>query len=442
MKKSLLITITSVCIAISGFAQTSLPTSWDFSTTILPTNWTSAGGFTYYPAAGSPAPAAKFQATADMLTIFFSSTPGNLVYDISGNAFSGGTFLVEESANGTIWTTLHTFTTPPTIYTTMTDIPNSASRYIRFNYSNKVAGNIGLDNVSISPLFTPCSIATVTYGSQTYNTVLIGTQCWFHENLNIGTEVADVTVQSNNSIIEKTCYNASTSDCGTYGGIYTWDEALNYTTGSQGICPNGWHIPTQAEWQALITFLGATNAGQQMKVTASNIPAWDGTNTSGFAALSGGIGQGTSFLFQGTRETFWSSTEFSSTDAYNYDLTLGGNTLDEYNNTKPSGYCVRCLQDVTTGIYSPIGALNYFSIYPNPAQDFCEIALELNSDAVVKLSICNVLGEQVILINENTNFSTGRHNFNINTSELVNGIYFINLNVDGKSSIKKMVKLN
>lgn len=149
MKKLLLITIAIVFLAIKGFSQTSLPTSWDFSTTTLPADWTSAGGFTYYPAIGNPAPSAKFQATGDILTIFFLSAPGNISYDIVGNAFSGGTFIVEESIDGIAWTTLNTYTTPPTAYTNMSDVPSTLSRYIRFNYSNKVSGNIGLDNVNI-----------------------------------------------------------------------------------------------------------------------------------------------------------------------------------------------------------------------------------------------------------------------------------------------------
>lgn len=154
MKKRLLTAIGSICFAMLGFAQTSLPTSWDFSTTTLPTGWTSTGGFTYYAASGNPAPAAKFQATGDKLTIFFSGSPGAVSYDIAGNNTGGpwlGTFITEESTDGTTWTTMRTLTGLAATYTTTTDNPNSASRYIRFNFSNKVSGNnVGLDNVSIA----------------------------------------------------------------------------------------------------------------------------------------------------------------------------------------------------------------------------------------------------------------------------------------------------
>ena len=297
--------------------------------------------------------------------------------------------------------------------------------------------------MTLKAQFTPCSVATVTYAGQTYNTVLIGgNQCWLHENLSVGIEIADVTLQSNNSVIEKSCYNGASSDCATYGGLYSWDEAMNYSTGSQGICPSGWHIPTQAEWQALISYLGSSNAGQKMKATTSDVTPWDGMNTSGFEALSGGIGQSTAFLYQGSRETFWSSTSFSSSDAYDYDLNTGINTLDEYTNVKVGGYCIRCIQNTTTGVYSPTGAMNYFSLFPNPASDNCEVALDLNSEAVVKLSVYNLLGEQVMSIYEDSHFSIGEHKFNVNTADLVNGIYFINLTVDGKATVKKLIKIN
>jgi len=171
MKKRLLTAISAVCLTMLGMAQTSLPTSWNFATQTLPTGWSETNVNTsvlqYYSASGNPAPAYKLDATGDKLTIFFASTPGNLMYDLTGNSFSGGTFLVEESANGTTWTTLHSFTAPAGTYTSFTDVPNSASRYIRFNYTNKVTGNIGLDNVSIAQGISAIQQISVKQGTTT-----------------------------------------------------------------------------------------------------------------------------------------------------------------------------------------------------------------------------------------------------------------------------------
>jgi endonuclease I len=149
-----------IALLISSFAiaQATLPLSWGFPTTALPTGWSevnASGGSPYYTGSGNPAPAYKLDATNDKLIINFATTPGNLTYDIVGNNTGGpwsGTMLVEESANGTTWTTLRTFSSSLTSsYVGYTDAPNSASRYIRFNFTNKVTGNnIGLDNVAIT----------------------------------------------------------------------------------------------------------------------------------------------------------------------------------------------------------------------------------------------------------------------------------------------------
>ncbi len=149
MKKIIFAVLFALVANINAIAQATLPTSWSFTTTSLPTGWTQTGT-AFYTASGATPPACKFDNTGDMVTIYFASNPGNLTYYIAGNSFAGGTFLVEESVTGSSWTTLHTFTTLPAgTYTLFTDVPNSASRYIRFNYSNKVSGNVGLDDVNI-----------------------------------------------------------------------------------------------------------------------------------------------------------------------------------------------------------------------------------------------------------------------------------------------------
>lgn len=155
MKKVVQTVLVALTMSLSAFAQTTLPTTWNFATTTLPTGWTevnvNSAVVPYYTGSGNPAPAYKMDATGDMLTIFFNSNPGNLTYDLTGNSFSGGTFLVEESANGTVWTNVHTFTNPPAgTYTPYTDVLLATSRYVRFNYSNKQGGNIGIDNVAIA----------------------------------------------------------------------------------------------------------------------------------------------------------------------------------------------------------------------------------------------------------------------------------------------------
>jgi hypothetical protein len=157
MKKIVQTVVVALATSLSAFAQTTLPTSWNFATTTLPTGWSevnvNSSVSPYYPASGNPAPAYKMDATGDMLIINFNSNPGNLTYDLTGNGFAGGTFLIQESITGSAstWTTLSTVTNPPSAtYSSYTVALTPASRYVRFNYSNKSAGNIGLDNVMIA----------------------------------------------------------------------------------------------------------------------------------------------------------------------------------------------------------------------------------------------------------------------------------------------------
>src|ERR1035438_4575700 len=77
----------------------------------------------------------------------------------------------------------------------------------------------------------PCpETPTVTYAGKTYNTVHIGSQCWLKENLDVGTRINGSNDQKNNGIIEKYCYNDDTANCTKYGGLYQWDEVMQYAT--------------------------------------------------------------------------------------------------------------------------------------------------------------------------------------------------------------------
>lgn len=150
MKLKFYTLLAAVLFGVQAMAQAVLPTSWSFTTSTLPTGW-SESGTTFYTASGNTPPAMKFDNTGDYLVINFTSAPGNLTYYLTGNSFSGGTFTVEESDLGVTWTTLHTFTSPPSAtYMQFTDVPQLTTRYIRFIYTQKVSGNIGLDDVSIA----------------------------------------------------------------------------------------------------------------------------------------------------------------------------------------------------------------------------------------------------------------------------------------------------
>ena len=153
------------------------------------------------------------------------------------------------------------------------------------------------------------------YAGESYPTVLIGGQCWFQKNLNVGTMVDGVVDQSDNSLIEKYCYDNNPANCSTYGGLYQWEEAMNYETG-EDICPPGWHIPSDDEWTELTRHVindpscdpdsGCPPAGAKLKDDIN----WNGDNDSGFTALAAGSRMnGGAFYSLGDFAFFWSSTE-------------------------------------------------------------------------------------------------------------------------------------
>ena len=147
-----------------------------------------------------------------------------------------------------------------------------------------------------SSLCSTCQ--SFTYETQTYDVLMIGEQCWMAENLNVGSTTTSVDTGSNHSdmtddgIIEKYCYDNTESYCDTDGGLYDWDEMMGYVTteGAQGICPSGWHIPTDAEWYTLENGL-ATESCSASRTDWGCAPA--GSNlkengNSGFVALLAG----------------------------------------------------------------------------------------------------------------------------------------------------------
>jgi general secretion pathway protein G len=91
------------------------------------------------------------------------------------------------------------------------------------------------------------------YDTCVYNTIQIGNQCWLKENVNIGAITDGGNDQEDNEILEKFCSFNNPNNCLTYGGLYQWSETMQYsiTEGTQGICPDGWHIPTDNEFTTL-----------------------------------------------------------------------------------------------------------------------------------------------------------------------------------------------
>ena len=262
----------------------------------------------------------------------------------------------------------------------VSDFSFSLGDQLRFiGYASTLAGINGSDVIEDAPQSSqtyqfailegiPCpGIPNVIYEGQTYKTVQEGDQCWFKENLNVGTMVNGSDDQTNNGIIEKYCYENNPENCNIYGGLYQWNEMMEYssTPSIQGICPVGWHVPTDAEFCTLTTYIDATvdcdgilytgtDGAGKMKSTGTfeaGTGLWldpneGATNSSGFNSLPAGVRYyDVTFILIG-QINVWntSSANFSSTN-WIWGMNNISPVLVRDYYSKNDGSSVRCLKD-------------------------------------------------------------------------------------------------
>jgi uncharacterized protein (TIGR02145 family) len=207
----------------------------------------------------------------------------------------------------------------------------------------------------------PCpGIPTVTYEGQTYNTIQIFSQCWLKENLNAGEMISSTQDMTNNGVIEKYCLSNNPSNCEIYGGLYQWNEAMQYSQleGAQGICPEGWHIPTGEEMfiltsatdsQISIGSPGSYDSGLNLKSTEGWHGSGNGTDLFGFSSWPAGSRDYDGYFYGDTYFTnFWSSLEFDfkKADYYAFKLYLSHDSNTSYHTItyKYIGASVRCIK--------------------------------------------------------------------------------------------------
>ena len=210
----------------------------------------------------------------------------------------------------------------------------------------------------------PCpGTPTVTYGGQVYHTIQIFSQCWLKENLNIGTMIPGTQEMSNNSVIEKYCFINSSDSCQKYGGLYSWWEMMQYVQeeGTQGICPPGWHIPSDNEWKILegstdsqsgigsVTWdlwgLRGFDSGENLKNDTGWRYGGNGTNLYDFSGLEGGMKWGSSNWFNPGRGYWWSSTESNNSGAWHRILDYSNSGVRRNNDDNSFALSVRCIKD-------------------------------------------------------------------------------------------------
>ena len=209
----------------------------------------------------------------------------------------------------------------------------------------------------------------ITYGTmtdsrdgQTYKIIKIGNQTWMAENLNY----ADST--NTPSLLERNwCYNKKDENCAVGGRLYTWAAAIDSVklatdtdnpqdcgygktctlpTKVQGICPDGWHLPTQTEWETLFTEVGGqSTASDILKSKTGWYSSGSGTDDVGFSAIPAGFRYNNGRFIDSQYAYFWCASEYDSASAHDMDLDYFYKSPKLFSFDKRYGFSVRCLKD-------------------------------------------------------------------------------------------------
>jgi len=188
-----------------------------------------------------------------------------------------------------------------------------------------------------------------------YHTIKIDNQTWMVENLRtthyndgIGTEISNVTDNAAWAGLTSAAYcwyDNDISNKATYGALYNW-----YAANHANLCPAGWHVPSDAEWDTLFVHLGGMSAaGGKLKEAGTTHwfpPNTGADNSSGFTALPGGSHYTDgAFYLKGKYGWYWSTTESSATDAWHPYFFYNNIAVTRIAGSKSIGFSVRCIKD-------------------------------------------------------------------------------------------------
>ncbi|MDX9694685.1 MAG: FISUMP domain-containing protein [Bacteroidales bacterium] len=225
----------------------------------------------------------------------------------------------------------------------------------------------GSKTKTLTDYITVYDTLVTDYDNNSYKVVKIGKQYWMAENLKTthyadGTALFDGTGSGDLSddITSKYyfAYDNNVSNVAIYGRLYTWAAVMNGAassnanpSGVQGVCPDNWHVPSKAEWDQMISFLGGADiAGSKLKATGYDYwmyPNTAASNESEFNGLPGGVkAYNEEFLYLGIEGNFWSSFSITNISAGNFSLINNDSRIIvELNVLKFSSSSVRCVRD-------------------------------------------------------------------------------------------------
>ncbi len=299
--------------------------------------------------------------------------------DFAGIDWANGTHFIKTEVNVpgiiTITGISEVFSIPHAFHTGSLTLTSPGGNHYKIIIDED--GNLGTVGIS-----SGCPPSVTDYDGNVYNTVLIGDQCWMKENLKTTQYRNGTPIEypgTNNSAWQSNttgayAWYANNIDWkDSYGALYNWYAVNN----PNGLCPKGWHVPSDAQWTQLVDYVvaqsfpnqwdnpnGAGNALKSCRQVNSPLggdcntavhPRWDedtwspyhhGFDEFGFSGLPGGVrSDDGNFYSIGSNGNWWSSTEYSTNNAWFRDLYYYSGDVSRDYSDKANGFSVRCVKD-------------------------------------------------------------------------------------------------
>ena len=306
-----------------------------------------------------------------------------------------------------------------------------------------------------------CPSTITDIDGNVYNVVQINNQCWMKENLNTSHYRSGASILTGYSNAQWqglttgafSYYNDDSISNNVYGKLYNWYAV----TAADSLCPLGWHVPDETEWNSMLIYLDpALNTNCQVNCVQSAIaggplketgtlnwssPNTSATNSSGFTALGGGYrfynGNYQSIKANGA---WWSTTPYGASSPYAWNRYLYNNSSIVFLNFdyKQVGVSVRCVSNNAATGLEPGKTKSNFEISPNPFTDYISIKVHESIGKPVIFKIHTALGQTLYSEVEDSVNSTFIKTINLDF--LPNGIYLLEMINEGESSVKKIIK--
>ncbi len=333
-------------------------------------------GTTYYVrayATNSSGTAYGNQVSFSTINIVLATLSTTTASDITSTAaISGGNITTDGGSSitdrGVCWSTSENPTIALTTKTSegigtgsftsnISGLSPGTTYYVRA-YATNSAGTAYGNQQTLTTLTQNLFNPNLTYGTMSdndgnsYKTIVIGSQTWMAENLKTGKYRNGDPIPTNlsNTAWQTATtgafaiYNNDAASNTTYGKLYNWYAVAD----PRGLCPTGWHVPTDAELTILQNYLGGINiAGGKLKSTSSLwTPNTGATNESGFSGLPGGNRSNNGFYSSlGYYGYWWSSSEFLEADAWSRGLITNNGIFYRTKYYRQNGFSIRCLRD-------------------------------------------------------------------------------------------------